>query len=185
MITMQFNRSVFWHRRRMALVNVASVLALSVPSLVRADLMPGFVETAQFEEQERWTRLDSGIRLYVNAPRDLPGTNRTLVIYATPNACTIEQTLGCARGEGVSWRYDIQHVAGQIRRLRQLGEGLNLILAVVQPPGLARVSSNRKGGRQSHSRDRHLAGIIPTVSRSSHCMSGTLPATSITATAFD
>ena len=121
----------------MAMVRVAIVLALSLPSLVRANVLAGFVETAQSDEQERWTRLDSGIRLYVNAPRDLPAANRTLVIYATPNSCTIEQTLGCARSEGLSWRFDIQHVAGQVRRLRQVDEGLNLILAVVQPPRLA------------------------------------------------
>jgi hypothetical protein len=99
------------------------LVALSLPSLVRADVLAGFVETAQFEEQERWTRLDSGIRLYVNAPRDLPGANRTLVIYATPNACTIEQTLGCARGEGVPWRFDIQHVADPVLSAVLTNEG--------------------------------------------------------------
>jgi hypothetical protein len=121
----------------MALVQFAIALALSPPSLVRADLLPGFAATTEFDEQERWTRLESGIRLYVNAPRDVPGANRTLVVYATPNACTIEQTLGCARREGLPWRFEIQHVAGQVRRLRQVDPGLNLILAVVQPPRLA------------------------------------------------
>ena len=102
-----------------------------------ADPLPGFVNAAQFPEQERWTRLASGVRIYVNAPRELPRKERTLVVYATPNGSTIEQTLGCARSEGLHWQYDIQHIAAQIRRLRQINAGNDVILAVVQAPRLA------------------------------------------------
>src|SRR5579872_1071144 len=139
---MRSSRNNLSHFRRISWASFAIAVVLSLASTARtstarADLLPGFVETPQFEEQERWARLDSGIRLYVNTPRDVPAANRTLVVYATPNACTIEQTLGCAGGEGLSWRFGIQHVAGQVRRLRQVDPGLNLMLAIVQPPRLA------------------------------------------------
>src|SRR5437762_2678773 len=79
--------------------------------------LAGFRRTVEFAEQERWTRLESGVRVYVNAPLDLKQTNRRLVIYTTPNGNTIEQTLGCAMAEGRDWHFDIQHVAAQIRKL--------------------------------------------------------------------
>jgi hypothetical protein len=103
----------------------------------RADPLPGFVNTAQFDEQDRWTRLDSGVRIYLNAPREMQHAERTLIVYATPNNSTIEQTLGCARAEGLHWQFDIQHIAAQVRRLRQIDAQHDLILAVVQPPRLA------------------------------------------------
>src|SRR5438067_1259637 len=71
-------------------------------------MLPGFRRTAEFAEQERWTRLESGVRVYVNAPLVLKQTNLRLVIYATPNGNTIEQTLGCAMAEGRDWHFDIQ-----------------------------------------------------------------------------
>ena len=134
---MQFYRIDLPYFRSIAHVLVAIAIAVLMPSSAHADLLPGFVESAQFQEQERWTRLDAGIRLYVNAPRELARDNRTLVVYATPNGCTIEQTLGCAPREGLHWKFDIQHVAAQVRRLRSVDPATNLVLAVVQPPRLA------------------------------------------------
>jgi len=124
-----------WHPRSVAAFVYCLILAQV--SLARGDLLPGFTEAPQFGDQERWTRLESGIRIYLNASRDVPAANRTLVVYATPNACTIEQTLGCAKAEGLPWRFEIQHVAAQVRRLREVDPELNMILAVVQPPRLA------------------------------------------------
>jgi hypothetical protein len=80
---------------------------------------------------------------------------RLLVIYATPNGNTIEQTLGCAgaeretpgqaggtvrrpdASEGRDWHFDIQHVAAQVRRLREVDADEDIVLAVVQAPKLA------------------------------------------------
>ncbi len=88
-------------------------------------------------EQERWSRLDSGVRVYVNAPLAMKRAKRQLVIYATPNGNTIEQTLGCAPAEGRDWHFDIQHVAAQIRRLREVSPDEDVVLAVVQAPKLS------------------------------------------------
>jgi hypothetical protein len=104
---------------------------------VRGDLLPGYSATKEFHEQERWTSLESGVRIYVNAPAEMKAASRTLLIYATPNGNTIEQTLGCAAAEGRDWHFDIQHVAAQIRRLRALDDRTDIVLAVVQAPRLS------------------------------------------------
>src|SRR5262245_19154657 len=97
-------------------------------------LLSSFRRNAQFAEQERWTRLESGVRVFVNAPLPLAKPNRQIVIYATPNGNTIEQTLGCSMAEGRDWHFDIQHVAAQIRRLREISPDEDIVLAVVQAP---------------------------------------------------
>ena len=119
---------------------VVGCLVGLVPTLALCDepaTLPGFRHTAEFAEQERWTRLASGVRVYVNAPLDVKTSNCRLVIYATPNGNTIEQTLGCATTEGRDWHFDIQHVAAQIRRLREISPDVDIVLAVVQSPKLS------------------------------------------------
>jgi hypothetical protein len=59
------------------------------------------------------------------------------VIYATPNGSTLEQTLGCGKADELDWRFDIQHVAAQIRRYRELTPQENVVLAVVQAEGMS------------------------------------------------
>ncbi|HKD36139.1 MAG TPA: hypothetical protein VKB78_05040 [Pirellulales bacterium] len=101
------------------------------------DLLPSFHRAGEFGDQERWTRLETGVRVYVNAPLPLAKSNRLLVVYATPNGNTIEQTLGCAKAEGRDWHFDIQHVAAQVRRLREISKDEDIVLAVAQSPKLA------------------------------------------------
>ena len=81
-----------------------------------------------------WRTLPDGCRLYVDSP--LPDQRpRTLVIYAAPNGNSIEQTLGCQPVNDSAWRFDIQHAAAQIRRVRQLRPEVSLSLAVLEAPG--------------------------------------------------
>ncbi|MBC8116388.1 MAG: hypothetical protein H7062_18520, partial [Candidatus Saccharimonas sp.] len=117
---------------------VTALLLVAVsPSLFAQSFPPGFEKTAQFDEQVRWTRLKSGVRVFVNAPANWKTSRRMLVIYATPNGSTIEQTLGCAASKELDWRFDIQHVAAQIRRLREIATEHDVVLAVVQAPQLS------------------------------------------------
>ncbi len=113
------------------------LLLLSAPAAWSQSLQPGFQRTAEFNEQVRWSRSHSGIRTMINAPSTLRAVRRLLVIYATPNGNTIEQTLGCAASQDLDWRHDIQHVAAQVRRLRELDTTQDLVLAVVQAPELS------------------------------------------------
>lgn len=100
-------------------------------------LLPGFQKSEPFDEQVKWSRLDSGVRVFVDAPAMLTARPRVLVIFATPNGNTIEQTLGSAAAKEVDWRFDIQHVAAQMRRLREIDKEREIVLAVVLAPKLS------------------------------------------------
>ena len=96
-----------------------------------------FATVEPFSERIRWDRLSSGIKVMVNLPAESKPGKQALVIYATPNGNTIEQTFGAAAQPGQDFRYDIQHVAGQIRCLRALVNEGNLLFAIVQAPKLS------------------------------------------------
>lgn len=94
-------------------------------------------EARQQRENEKWSRLDSGVRIYINTPKQWRSVPRTLIIFATPNGNSIEQTLGCSLAPGRDWHFDIQHVAAQMRRLRAIDAQRDLVFAVVQAPRLS------------------------------------------------
>ena len=116
---------------------VAALVLLANGSIARPQSLPGFQKSSPFDEQVRWTRLDSGVRVFVNAPATMTAKPRVLVVFATPNGNTIEQTLGCSAAKERDWRFDIQHVAAQMRRLREIDRDREFVLAVVQAPKLS------------------------------------------------
>jgi hypothetical protein len=116
------------------------LILIAACGAVRADeptLLAGFQKGPEFAEQQRWTHLPGGVRVFTSAPLPLRRPDPLLVIYATPNGNTIEQTLGCAMTDGRDWHFDIQHVAAQIRRLRDVSPDEDIVLAVVQAPKLS------------------------------------------------
>ena len=107
--------------------------------------LPGFRASAWFEEQVREEWLEGGVRVLVIAPKAIdPGRPTRLVIYATPNGTTIEQTLGCRAAEGLDWHFDIQHVAAQVRKLRHTSRDESIVLACVEAEGLSWPAWKRK-----------------------------------------
>lgn len=118
------------------LVFAALLTALASNCAAQA-LLPGFQKSAPFDEQMRWSRLDSGVRVLLNAPTAMSNKPRVLIVFATPNGNTVEQTLGCAAAKELDWRFDIQHVAAQLRRLREIDREHGFVLAVVQAPKLS------------------------------------------------
>jgi hypothetical protein len=106
--------------------------------LSAADPLSGnSAETGPFGEAVRWSRLESGIRVCTLKPASPTDAPIDLVIYATPNGNTIEQTLGCAPAADRDWRVDIQHVAAQVRRFRELTPDRATVLVVVESPKLS------------------------------------------------
>jgi hypothetical protein len=96
--------------------------------------LPEFQASPWFHEQTRWETTTDGVRVFLDAPAAMDANRPTLVVfYATPNGNTIEQTLGCKPAKGLDWHYDIQHIAAQTRKLRDLERGTNIALVVVQP----------------------------------------------------
>ena len=67
----------------------ALLLATISPRAFSQTILPNFEKAAQFGEQVRWARLKSGVRVFVDAPANWKTSQRTLVIYATPNGSTI------------------------------------------------------------------------------------------------
>jgi len=95
-------------------------------------LLPGFHASPWFDEQQQETWLPTGVRVVLTAALAYEPTRPTqLIIYATPNGNTVEQTLGSLRTEKTDWHFDIQHVAAQVRVLRELTPQENVVLACV------------------------------------------------------
>ncbi|MFO0809073.1 MAG: hypothetical protein U0746_10650 [Gemmataceae bacterium] len=109
-----------------------------------ADL-PGFRRSAWFGEQVREEWVGDGVRVLVEVAGDFDAKRPTrLVVFATPNGNTIEQTLGCGPADGLDWHFDIQHVAAQVRRLREVTPGENVVLACFEAEGLSWPAWRRK-----------------------------------------
>jgi hypothetical protein len=124
---------------------------LVVAGLVGADLrpaapaLPGFRPSPWFDEWVREEWVADGVRALVNAPAGFdPKKPTRMVIYATPNGNSIEQTLGCAPADGLDWHFDIQHVSAQVRLLRANAPAENVMLACVEPDGLSWPAWKRK-----------------------------------------
>src|SRR5438067_50160 len=116
----------------------ALVTLLALATSASADPLPGSHRSPWFGEQVRERWVEGTVRVLVNAPEAVdPKRPTRLVVYATPNGNTIEQTLGCAKADGLDWHFDIQHVAAQVRRLRELSPKENIVLAVVEAEGLS------------------------------------------------
>ena len=91
---------------------------------------------AAFGERVRQEHIEPGVRAAINSPSRVDEKKPTvLVIYATPNGSSIEQTLGQKVAAGGDWRMEIQHVAAQVRRLREVDGSRNIVLAVVEAEG--------------------------------------------------
>jgi len=116
-------------KRSMELLILFCSLALA-PRAVRA------TETGRFE------RVEPQVRIYANQPtitaeeNSKPAPSRVM-IFALPNGNTLEQTLGCAKAEGLDWHYDIQHVLAQTRLLRTLATEEPLTLVCAEAGGLS------------------------------------------------
>ncbi|HUR54321.1 MAG TPA: hypothetical protein VMZ71_09330 [Gemmataceae bacterium] len=105
----------------------------------------GFRRSAWFDEWVREEWVAEGVRAVANVPVKFdPAKPTRLVIYATPNGNTIEQTLGCGPAASLDWHFDIQHVAAQVRALQELTPGENVVLACVEADGLSWPAWKRK-----------------------------------------
>jgi hypothetical protein len=101
-------------------------------SAVRGEGLSGFDATGFKDEQQRTLSPENGVRAVINAG-DFDGKRPTLLIfYALPNGNTIEQTLGATVVPGMDWHFDIQHVAAQVRKLRDVDRERNVVVAAVE-----------------------------------------------------
>jgi hypothetical protein len=111
----------------------------AAPARAAEEPLP-WVRSPDFEELSFTTAAEPKFRMHVNAPLDKEGRAARatrLIIFATPNGNTIEQTLGCKKAEGLDWHYEIQHIAAQARLLRELFPDERIALIVVQADSLS------------------------------------------------
>jgi hypothetical protein len=116
------------------------LLLIILPKLCLAETWPGYAESPSMGEQVREIQFAENVRAILVAPNadDFDSKKPTvLVIFATPNGNTAEQTLGCKLTEGLDWHFDIQHVAAQWRLFQQHEPERNTILACVQAKNLS------------------------------------------------
>jgi hypothetical protein len=98
----------------------------------------GFRTSAHFDEGVREEWIAPGVRALVNVPANFdPKKPTRLLLFAVPNGNTIEQTLGCAAVPGRDFRFDIQHIAAQARKYRELNAKENVVLACFESDVLA------------------------------------------------
>jgi hypothetical protein len=132
---------------------------------VHATDIPGFRKSAWFGEQvhEQW--FNSGARVRIIAPGNFdPHKPTSLVFFATPNGNTLEQTLGCVTTGNTDWHFDIQHVAAQVRRFREVTPDAQVVLACLEAEGLswpAWKAHRQDGPRQSRSLVEVIRQLIP------------------------
>ncbi len=119
---------------------VVVLVALVGVSPTVGDTWDGFDLSVYFDEQTRLMRIEPGVRLIITSPipgRLDPAKPTRVVFFATPNGNTVEQTLGRQIADGEDWHYDIQHIAAQHRKLREVNTRENLVLVCLEAEGLS------------------------------------------------
>ena len=109
-----------------------------ISSLISQTRLEGFEPTQHWAEQTKTIAFTPEVRIVINAPSaEKLTTNNptTLIFYALPNGNTIEQTAGRKLSEGMDWHFNIQHIAAQTRRLREILPGKNIIVVYLEAQG--------------------------------------------------
>ncbi len=70
-------------------------------------------------------------------PNDWTKPKRRLIIFATPNGNTAEQSYGAIAKSGRDWHFDIQHIGAQFRYVQSHSEDADLVLVILQPGQLS------------------------------------------------
>lgn len=84
--------------------------------------LPGFTPFGSDRERVRVLELAPGVTATIVAPAQLRRKKRIdLVLYALPKGDSTAETMGRSAGDGIGWRFDIQHIGAQTRALRERG----------------------------------------------------------------
>jgi hypothetical protein len=116
-------------------VGLVIISQLSFAKQDQAGLKALAPETTITQSGEKLTSqvLEPGIRTVASEPAKLePGKPLLLVFYALPNGNTIEQTMGRTAAPNLDWHYQIQQIAAQTRRARQILSTPNIVVIYLQ-----------------------------------------------------
>lgn len=158
-------------RLRFSLLPIPALILggmISTAGATSGDAVPvtgDFRRSPWFGERIYEERTAEGVRLRILLPPRLdPERPTRLIVYATPNGNSLEETLGEERSAEKSWRYDIQHAAAQVRRLRDVDPRENRVLACVEAEGKswpAWRARNPEHGKLLRGLVAHLRAKIP------------------------
>ena len=119
-----------------ALIGEIQPLGRDAQATPKINFVKTSVTTRPVVDQEtlREWREPTGVRVVINSPAGIDATRPThLIIFATPNGNSIENTFGALLEPEMDWHYDIQHIAAQTRKLRQIDPSANYVTAVIEP----------------------------------------------------
>ncbi len=125
---------------------------------------PGFKISPHFDEQIRSYRHEPGVSIHVNAPSAAqfkPDRPYRVIIYALPNGNTTDQTIGKRPAPGVAWHYGIQHIGAQTRRLREVIQDENIVVAYVEADGRSWPAWRSKHAKSGQ----YIGEVIDSISR--------------------
>jgi len=109
---------------------LAAILLTSCLPSAQTQILNEFTETGSFKEQELWIKNEpEDVTILINAPLHFNKKGETfLVLFALPNGNSIEWTKGKKTKPGDDWHFDIQHIAAQMRFVRNLDKKNNYIV---------------------------------------------------------
>jgi len=81
--------------------------------------------------------LADGVRGVIQEPDGIETSSTHVILYLLPNGSTTEEALGQTSSTGLSWRYGIQHIAAQTRRVRELLAPRRVVTVVVESDNLS------------------------------------------------
>jgi hypothetical protein len=119
--------------------HILAIIGIAIWSMsTQAEPPAGFRPSPWFGEYVKERGFPEGFRVLMNAGKDYdPKKPTRLILFATPNGNTIEWTMGRKHTTGQDWHFDIQHVAAQCRRFRELTANENIVFAVTEAEGLS------------------------------------------------
>lgn len=118
--------------KRSCIIRFAIIILLTcMQARVSSQYPDGFKQVNNFNEREvLFTMASQQVTVNINAPLHFQPDARTYIIfYALPNGNSIEWTKGKKIQTGDDWHFDIQHIAAQIRYIRNTDKKNNYVIA--------------------------------------------------------
>jgi hypothetical protein len=156
------------HRFTGSLLIHLSSLLMVLAFTASGEVLSGFKKSIYADEQVCWFHSPAWApeaNILINAPsaQNFDSKHKTImVLYATPNGNTIEQTIGNSDLAAVDWHYNIQHIGAQVRYLRAKMANVNLVVCYLE-------SKQKSWGswRQRHA-DADIGQMVDELRRTFH-----------------
>ena len=104
------------------------MVALVANCCAAQELLPGPVDGLQY----RFRQEANAVRILEIVPTKWTKPKRRLIVFATPNGNTLEQSYGAQAQEGRDWHFDIQHIGAQLRYAQAHFDDTDLALVLLQ-----------------------------------------------------